>query len=89
MATSFRLPEEQTRRLNRLAKRLGISKAQVVKLAIDKYYELEIGSSKRTAFDRLAESGFQPISSELGFSSEDETAQREIIRAKLASKRNN
>ena len=87
MATSFRLPEEHMRRLKSLAKRLGVSKAQVVKQAIDKYYEEQIEKSTRSALDRLIESGFEPVNEELPFSAADEVAQREIIREKLSKKR--
>lgn len=87
MATSFRLPEEQMRRLDSLAQQLGVSKAQVVIQAIDKYFEDQIGKSKRSALDRLIESGFQPMSAELDFSADDLDAQRKTIRAKITKKK--
>jgi len=87
MAKAYRIPEKQSQRLERLAEQLGLSQAQVLKLAIDYYYELELGSSKRTALDRLIESGFQPHDGKLELSAEDEAAQTKFIRAKLGNKR--
>jgi predicted DNA-binding protein len=89
MATSFRLPAEHLRRLEYLANRLGKSKAQVVKEAIDLLYERHCQSSKRSALDRLIEGGFQPAAIDLGFDAADKAAQRKVIRAKIAPKGRN
>lgn len=86
MATSFRLPAQQVNQLNRLAKRLGVSKAQVVNQAIDRYFEEQFGKSKRSALDRLLDAGFEPIQTRPGDLASDEAKQREIISAKLRKK---
>ncbi len=87
MATSFRLSSEHMKRLEFLATRLGLSKAQVVKESIDKLYEEEIKRSKRTMLDRLSECEFEPIDARLEFDASDEEAQRKIMREKVSKKR--
>jgi predicted DNA-binding protein len=90
MATSFRLPPQQMSRLEYLAKRLGISKAQVVKRALDKYYEDQMETSRRSALDKLMDGGdYSPMPFGTGDLAGDELKQRRIIRAKLAKKGRN
>ncbi|MCC7530895.1 MAG: hypothetical protein IT342_20405 [Candidatus Melainabacteria bacterium] len=87
MATSFRLSSEHMKRLEFLAIRLGVSKAQVIKKSIDKLYEAEIRHSKRTMLDRLSECEFEPVDARLEFDASDEEAQRKIMREKISQKR--
>ena len=89
MATSFRLPAEHMGRLNYLAKRLGKSKAQVVRQAIEQYYDEHMQKSQRSALDNLLEGGFQPIPIDLGDLADNEVKQRQVIRAKLTKKSRN
>jgi predicted DNA-binding protein len=86
MATSFRLSSEHMKRLEYLSNRLGKSKAQVVKEAIDKLYDEHSQRSKRSALDRLLEGGFQPLTVKLDFEARDVAAQRRVIRAKISEK---
>ena len=87
MATSFRLPPEQMKRLNYLAAKLGESKAQVVKEALDRFYEEHVNKSKDSVLDRLKEGGFESLSLDLGDLASNEKKQRQVIREKL-KKRN-
>lgn len=75
------------KRLEFLATRLGLSRAQVVKKSIDMLYEEEIKHSKRTVMDRLSECEFEPVDVRLDFDACDEDAQRKIVRAKISQKR--
>lgn len=86
MATSFRLPPEQMKRLNFLAAKLGESKAQIVKQALDKFYEEHMRKSKRSVLDKLLEGGFKPLSLDLGDLSRNEEKQRQAIRERLSKK---
>jgi hypothetical protein len=86
MPTSFRLPDEHIKRLTYLAERLGTSRAQVVKEAINMLYEEHIRKSGRTALDRLLDSGFEPLDIDLNNITTDKNRQRQVIRERLSKK---
>ncbi|MBX9573859.1 MAG: ribbon-helix-helix domain-containing protein [Candidatus Obscuribacterales bacterium] len=88
MATSFRIPPDQMKKLEQLANALEISKAQVVKDAIDMLYESKMKQSKKSKWDALVEGGFEPISMDLGFEASDIDAQRRIIHERVSKKHN-
>jgi len=86
MATSFRLNPEHIQKLQYLADRLGKSKAQVVKEAIEMFYDQQAQRSKRSALDLLTDSDFTALDERLECDAADEDGQRRIIRAKISKK---
>jgi CHAD domain-containing protein len=86
MATSFRLNPEHMQKLQYLADRLHKSKAQVVKEAIEMFYDAQAKQSKRSALDLLHDARFSPLDERLECDAADEDGQRRIIRAKISKK---
>lgn len=86
MATSFRFTPDETKKLEYLARRLGKPKAQVVKQALNMFYEQETKHPKRSTWDRLIEGGFEPIEVDLGFDCADVDKQRQIIHERITKK---
>jgi predicted transcriptional regulator len=86
MASSFRIPPEQLKKLEHLASVLQISKVQVVKDAIDMLYESKMKDVKKSKWDALVEGGFEPIEMDYGFDLSDADARRKAIHERLSKK---
>ena len=88
MVSSFRLNDEDEKLLNRIAKKTGKSRSQLVREAIQTYCSGLTTQTKRSLYDRLIESGFKPAKSKYTDLSANKDLQRKLIGEKVSKNSN-
>lgn len=79
MVSSFRLSQSDERLLELAAKRSGKSRSQIVREAVQMYCKTLAAQPKRSLYDRLLESDFQPVDGLYPNLSSDKKLQRRLI----------
>ena len=86
MSTSFRFTPEEELRLRKLARQLGKTKTEVIRLALQNFSASQATESPGSVLESLSKAGFKPLPMDIGDIAHDEEGQRKVISEQIHKK---
>jgi hypothetical protein len=86
VSTSFRFTPDEELHLRKLARQLGKTKTEVMRMALMRFSAEQAENPNGSVLSNLLAAGFKPLPMNIGDIAHDEEKQRQFIRNKLRKK---